>query len=53
MKGGISSPTLQKSKIIKEFCEQFFDQKLDNLGEIDQCLRKTQLPTGLKKKQKI
>lgn len=49
MKDGTSSPTLQKQKIIKEF----YEQKLDNLNEMDTFPERQKLPNGLKEKQKI
>lgn len=39
-------------RIIKEYCEQFYTHKFDNLQEMDQCLKTTNYQNWAKKKKK-
>ena len=52
-KGQFTTDSAEIQRIIRDYYEQLYDNKIDNLEEMDRLLEKFSLPNRTRKKQKF
>ena len=53
MKKKVSTGNAETQRIIRDYCEQLYGNKMDNLEEMDRLLEKFNLPRQNQEKQKL
>ena len=51
-RGEITTDTTEKQRIVRNYYEELYAKKIENLDEMDKFLEKHNLPNSMKKKQK-